>query len=86
MTSLCLPLMPPDADADVPEPIRPLTPMQTRIVDLIGAAFTIPEIARQLGASEHTVRAHVRMIALVLTGAGPALARIRAFARRRRAA
>lgn len=88
MTS-CLLLMPPrDAEErdDAPTPIRPLTPTQERVVALIAVAYTIPEIAGQLAMSEHTVRAHVRMIGMILTGTGPALARIRAFARGRRAA
>lgn len=88
MTS-CLLLMPPrDAEErdDAPTPIRPLTPTQELVVALLGDDYTVPVVARRLGMSEHTVRAHVRMIALVLTGTGPALARIRAFARGRRAA
>jgi DNA-binding NarL/FixJ family response regulator len=87
--TLCLPLMRADADDErdeTPEPIRPLTPTQERIVDLLGEGFPAPVVAERLAMSLYTVRAHIRALSYILTGRGPALARIRAFARRRRAA
>jgi DNA-binding NarL/FixJ family response regulator len=50
----------------IPDPIRPLTAQQRKVVDGIRRELAYAEIAQELGISVHTVRFHVREIANML--------------------
>ena len=57
-----------------------LTARETDVVRLLLAGRTYEEIARELGITRRTVRAHVRTIALRIEGTDPPVRRVLRFA------
>lgn len=47
-------------------PIRPLSPAQQRVADLVARGFDVPDIAKALKLETSTVRSHVQTIAYLL--------------------
>lgn len=75
--TLCLPLMR-DADAT-----HAPTRRQAQVLDALADGLSVEGVARRLGMAYETVRSHVRTLAAGAPGAGSALERVRAMARRR---
>lgn len=50
------------------EPVRPITPAQARVAELVAQGLSYGTIAKRLELSRHTVRAHIRAIAMRLPG------------------
>lgn len=67
---------------------RPLTPAQSRVVELVAHGLSYKSIARELGIARATAKKHVEMIAMLLpTDDLPAYRRVQCWIiRGRRAA
>lgn len=76
VTATTLPLRPP---LSPPRLVRPLTPTQEIIADGIRRGLSYGQIAREIGRSSATVRAHVRMMGERLEGLEDFGARQRIF-------
>jgi DNA-binding NarL/FixJ family response regulator len=55
-----------DHQADLPEPIRALSPRRFQVLELVARGLTNPEIASVLGISANTVKAHLTSILEIL--------------------
>ena len=66
---------------------RPLTPAQSRVVELVARGLSYKSIARELGITKRTARAHVEAVALSLPSDElPAYRRVQYWIVRARAA
>jgi len=50
---------------------RPLTPAQERVARMVAKGYGYSKIAHDLNLSRHTVRTHVRTIAMLIDGYDP---------------
>lgn len=63
----------------LPDVTPPLSPRQMEVAELLAAGLSRGEIARELGISERTVRAHLERLDERLPGAGNVWARATRF-------